>query len=189
MTDKEKINVDEVKETDSNNSLETEANDSKSEDVKQDEKEKKTEVEKEPEKKVEEEAKIDIEQLKAELNAANEKAKQVESLTATVEQMKVESEKDKAELKEYEDLVSNLIDTKLKEVPEDYKELIPDNLTLKQKLNWLEKAEAKGLFVKKEKKKPDVEIGKPMNIETPSVDTSKLTTGQLLRMAYNTVKK
>lgn len=136
-----------------------------------------------------EEVKVDVEQLKAELLEAQGKAKEVETLTATVETMKVEAEKTKAELKEYEDLVTNLIETKLKEVPEDYKELIPDNLSLKQKLNWLEKAEAKGLFNKEEKKKPNVEIGKPMNVDAPSVDTSKLTGSQLLRMAYNSVKR
>ena len=136
-----------------------------------------------------EEVKVDVEKLKAELLEAQGKAKEVETLTATVETMKVEAEKTKAELKEYEELVSNLIETKLKEVPEDYKELIPDNLSLKQKLNWLEKAEAKGLFNKEEKKKPNVEIGKPMNVDAPSVDTSKLTGSQLLRMAYNSVKR
>ena len=136
-----------------------------------------------------EEVKVDVEQLKAELLEAQGKAKEVETLTATVETMKVEAEKTKAELKEYEDLVTNLIDTKLKDVPEDFKELIPDNLSLKQKLNWLEKAEAKGLFNKEEKKKPNVEIGKPMNVDAPSVDTSKLTGSQLLRMAYNSVKR
>lgn len=136
-----------------------------------------------------EEVKVDVEQLKAELLEAQGKAKEVETLTATVETMKVEAEKTKAELKEYEDLVTNLIDTKLKDVPEDYKELIPDNLSLKQKLNWLEKAEAKGLFNKEEKKKPNIEIGKPMNVDAPSVDTSKLTGSQLLRMAYNSVKR
>lgn len=136
-----------------------------------------------------EEVKVDVEQLKAELKEANEKAGQVETLAATVETMKVEAEKQKAELKEYEELITNLIETKLKEVPEDFKELIPDNLTLKQKLNWLEKAEAKGLFIKEEKKKPNVEIGKPMNVDVPSVDTSKLAPSQLLKLAYNTVKR
>ena len=143
---------------------------------------------KEPQKPVED-VKVDIEQLRAELKEANQKAEQVVTLTATVETMKAEAEKTKAELKGYEDLISNLIETKLKDVPEEYKELIPDNLTLKQKLNWLEKAEAKGLFNKEEKKKPNVEIGKPLNVEAPAVDTSKLTGSQLLRMAYNTVRR
>lgn len=185
----ETTNVEEVKGTDSTVKDETtkpqnhepkEEKEPKVEEPQESKKEEKTEAE---------EVKADIEQLRAELKEANEKAGQVETLTATVETMKAEAEKTKLELKEYEELVGNLIETKLKEVPEDYKELIPNNLNLKQKLNWLEKAEAKGLFNKEEKKKPNVEIGKPMNVEAPTVDTSKLTGSQLLRMAYNTVKR
>ena len=176
--------VEEVKATDST------VNDETTKPQNQEPKEPKVEEPKKEEKEAgAEEVKVDVEQLKAELLDAQGKAKEVETLTATVETMKVEAEKTKAELKEYEELVSNLIETKLKEVPEDYKELIPDNLSLKQKLNWLEKAEAKGLFNKEEKKKPNVEIGKPMNVDAPSVDTSKLTGSQLLRMAYNSVKR
>ena len=89
----------------------------------------------------------------------------------------------------FDNLTMEEVVDKLKEVREDYKELIPNNVSLKQKLNWLEKAEAKGLFNKEEKKKPNVEIGKPMNVDAPSVDTSKLTGSQLLRMAYNSVKR
>lgn len=176
--------VEEVKATDST------VNDETTKPQNQEPKEPKVEEPKKEEKEAgAEEVKVDVEKLKAELLEAQGKAKEVETLTATVETMKVEAEKTKAELKEYEELVSNLIETKLKEVPEDYKELIPDNLSLKQKLNWLEKAEAKGLFNKEEKKKPNVEIGKPMNVDAPSVDTSKLTGSQLLRMAYNSVKR
>ena len=176
--------VEEVKATDST------VNDETTKPQNQEPKEPKVEELKKEEKEAgAEEVKVDVEQLRAELEEAQGKAKEVETLTATVETMKVEAEKTKAELKEYEELVSNLIETKLKEVPEDYKELIPDNLSLKQKLNWLEKAEAKGLFNKEEKKKPNVEIGKPMNVDAPSVDTSKLTGSQLLRMAYNSVKR
>ena len=176
--------VEEVKATDST------VNDETTKPQNQEPKEPKVEELKKEEKEAgAEEVKVDVEKLKAELLEAQGKAKEVETLTATVETMKAEAEKTKAELKEYEELVSNLIETKLKEVPEDYKELIPDNLSLKQKLNWLEKAEAKGLFNKEEKKKPNVEIGKPMNVDAPSVDTSKLTGSQLLRMAYNSVKR
>lgn len=189
--DKETINVEGVKETTSTVKDETtKPQNQEPKEVKEPKVEESKEPKKEePQQKPSEEVKVDVEQLKAELKEANEKAGQVETLTASVETMKAEAEKTRAELKEYEDLVTNLIDTKLKDVPEDFKELIPDNLTLKQKLNWLEKAEAKGLFNKEEKKKPNVEIGKPMNVEAPSVDTSKLTGSQLLRMAYNTVKR
>lgn len=150
----------------------------------------------EPEKKVEEkkvekpeEATVDVETLKNELAEANKKAEEVQGLTVEIENLKKESESKDSTIKEYEELIGKMVETKLEQVPAEFKELIPDNLDLKQKLSWLEKAESKGLFTKEEKKKPNVEIGKPMNIETPVVDTSKMTAGQLLRMAYSSIKK
>lgn len=136
-----------------------------------------------------EEVKVDLEKLKAELEEANKKVSEMETLTGTVTTLKEEVNSKDAIIKEYEELISNLIETKLKDVPEEYKELIPDNLNLKQKLNWLDKAEAKGIFHKEEKKKPTVEIGKPLNVDVPQVDTSKLSGSQLLKMAYNTIRK
>lgn len=145
--------------------------------------------EKEPKKTESEKAEVDVEALRNELAKANEKAQEVETLQTTIEAMKKDSESKDAVIKEYEELVGKMIETKMEQVPADFKDLIPDNLDLKQKLSWLEKAEAKGLFTKEEKKKPNVEIGKPMNMEAPAVDTSKLSASQLLKMAYNTVKK
>lgn len=163
--------------------------------TKAEEPEKKVEA-KEPEKRAEEkkvekpeEATVDVEVLKNELAEANKRAEEVQGLTVEIENLKKESEAKDSTIKEYEELIGKMVETKLEQVPAEFKELIPDNLDLKQKLSWLEKAEAKGLFTKEEKKKPNVEIGKPMNIETPVVDTSKMTAGQLLRMAYSSIKK
>lgn len=155
------------------------------------EKPKAEEVKEEPKKKDSEGEKVevDVEALKNELAEANKKAGEVEGLTATIESMKKESESKDAVIKEYEELVGKLIDTKMEQVPAEFKELIPDNLDLKQKLSWLEKAEAKGLFTKEEKKKPNVEIGKPMNVDVPAVDTAKMSPTQLLKMAYSSIKK
>lgn len=147
---------------------------------------------KEPEKKVDEkneEATVDIEALKNELAEANKKAEEINGLTVEIEALKKDAEAKDSVIKEYEELIGKLVETKMEQIPADFKELIPDNLDLKQKLSWLEKAEAKGLFTKEEKKKPNVEIGKPMNIEIPVADTSKMTAGQLLRMAYSSIKK
>ncbi len=131
-----------------------------------------------------EEAKVDIEKLKEELNLANEKIKEVETLNTTIETVKADLEAKTNIIAEYEELLTNMVNTKMENVPTDYKDLIPSNMDLKQKLDWLNKAEAKGLFKTGEAKKPNVEIGKPMNVEPPQVDTSKLTTSQLLKMAY-----
>lgn len=152
---------------------------------------KKEEIKEEPKKADSEPqtAEVDVEALKNELVEANKKAQEVETLSTTIASMKKDSEDKDVVIKEYEDLVGKLIETKLEQIPADFKDLIPDNLNLKQKLNWLEKAEAKGLFNKEEKKKPNVEIGKPMNVDVPQVDISKLSGSQLLKMAYNTIKK
>lgn len=163
------------------------------EEVKKVEEATKTEVKDEKEPKTKEpesgKAEVDVEALKNELAEANKRAQEVETLQTTIEAMKKDSESKDAVIKEYEELVGKMIETKMEQVPADFKDLIPDNLDLKQKLSWLEKAETKGLFTKEKKEKPNVEIGKPMNIEAPAVDTSKLSASQLLKMAYNSVKK
>lgn len=136
-----------------------------------------------------EETAVTIESLKNELAEANKKAEELKGLSSKLEALKKDTEAKDSTIKEYEELIEKMIATKMEQVPNEFKELIPDTLDLKQKLSWLEKAEAKGLFNKEEKKKPSIEIGKPMNIETPVADTSKMTAGQLLRMAYSSIKK
>lgn len=131
----------------------------------------------------------ELETVKKELEEANRKVAEIEGLNTTIETLRNEASQKDTVIKEYEDLINKMVETKMEQVPEDYKDLIPDNLDLKGKLSWLEKAEAKGLFTKEEKKKPNVEIGKPLNVDVPAVDTAKLSGGQLLRMAYNTIKK
>ncbi len=148
-----------------------------------------TEEKKEDSKKVSEEAKDDVEALKQELAESQAKVQEVETLTNEVTTLKNEIADKDAQIKEYETLVENMIEAKMNQVPADLKDLIPDNMDLKQKLAWLEKAESKGIFNKETKKKPTIEVGKPMNVETPTVDTSKMTAGQLLKMAYSSVKK
>lgn len=130
----------------------------------------------------------EVENLRAEIVTLTEKAGQVETVSKENETLKKDIEGRDLKITQYEELITKLVETKLKQIPEEYKDLIPDNLELTQKLNWLEKAEAKGLFNKEERKKPNLEIGKPMNIEPENVDTSKLTGTQLLKLAYNTIK-
>lgn len=131
----------------------------------------------------------EVENLRAEIVTLTEKAGKVETVSKENETLKKDIESRDLKITQYEELITKLVETKLEQIPEEYKELIPDNLELTQKLSWLEKAEAKGLFNKEEKKKPNVEIGKPMNIEPENVDTTKLTGSQLLKLAYNTLKK
>lgn len=173
-------NKDEQKPNEAEKKEEEKAEDGKKEETKAEDKK--------PENKDGEEAKVDVQALKQELAEANAKAQEVETLTVEVGNLEKEvSEKD-AVIKEYEELLGDMVETKMNQVPADLKDLIPDNMDLKQKLAWLEKAESKGIF-NKEKKKPDVEVGKPMNVDAPQVDTSKMSAGQLLKLAYSTTKK
>lgn len=135
------------------------------------------------------EAKVDVEALKKQLAEAIETGKQVDTLNATVNTLQTEIEAKNNVIKEYEGLLQNLVDTKMEQIPDQYKDLVPDNMDLKQKLSWLEKAESKGLFNKEDKQNPAIEVGKPMNVEVPKVDTSKLNASSLLSLAYNTIRK
>lgn len=145
---------------------------------------------KKPEAKAEgEEVKVELAELKKQLQEATEQVKQVETLTTTVETLTKENEKQQSTIKEYEDLLTNLVEEKIKQIPDQFKDLVPDNMTLKQQLSWLQKAEQKGLFTREEKQNPSIEVGKPMNVEVPKVDTSKMSASELMRMAYSTIRK
>lgn len=74
---------------------------------------------------------------------------------------------------ELETVITGMVETKLKAVPEEMHDLIPANLSAEATLDWLNKAESKGLFGKPEAK----EIGKPSNKsnESPKVDKANLS--------------
>jgi len=59
----------------------------------------------------------------------------------------------------FQTVIKEMYDSKLKSVPEEMQELIPEGLTVEQKLSWINKAEEKGLF----KKQTNVVIGQPLN--------------------------
>ncbi|HBF7594797.1 TPA: hypothetical protein KOX39_003412 [Clostridioides difficile] len=91
-------------------------------------------------------------------------------------------------IKEYEQLLTNLCDEKVKKIPEELQDLIPSNMTLAQKLEWIAKAESKNMF-KEKKNVEDVEIGKPIGASAEKVDTNTLSASSLFSLAYNTLKK
>lgn len=119
--------------------------------------------------------------------AARQKAAEQKELELKQEQGKFqelfqESQKELEGLKKYESrttelegLINGMVEAKLEAVPEEMKDLVPSNLTPEATLEWLAKAETKGLFGKKE---PEVkEIGKPSNksTDTPKVDKADLS--------------
>lgn len=150
------------------------------------------EPEKEPEKKEEPENKenekvtgleAEIERLKGELKQVKAK----DDSKVALDQVNTLLNEQKNLVAEYEGILTGIIDTKLEQIPENLKELVPANLSLKEKMDWLTKAEKSGIF----KVNPDIEIGKPLNpnnIKQPT-DTSKLSTSSILAMAYGNSKK
>lgn len=151
------------------------------------------EPEKEPEKKEEPENKenekvtgleTEIERLKNELKQAKAK----DDSKVALDQANTLLNEQKNLVAEYEGILTGIIDTKLEQIPENLKELVPANLTLKEKMDWLTKAEKSGVF----KANPDIEIGKPLNpnnVKQPT-DTSKLSASSILAMAYgNSINK
>jgi chromosome segregation ATPase len=97
-------------------------------------------------------AKLEMERQLAEMKEASEKT--TSSITETTSKLE-------GQVKQYETLMGEMVTQKLADVPEDMQDLIPDGLSTEQKLSWLNKAEAKGLFKKEEKPKPT--IGQPLN--------------------------
>ncbi|WP_214796588.1 MULTISPECIES: hypothetical protein [unclassified Exiguobacterium] len=101
----------------------------------------------------------------------HEKAKEAESLLAYQERAT-----------ELETLINSMVESKLSTIPEDYHDLIPSNLTPEAKLDWISKAEAKGIL---KAKTDEVEIGKRTNPKSDSKrDTSTMSAMEKLLMGY-----
>jgi uncharacterized coiled-coil DUF342 family protein len=86
---------------------------------------------------------------------------------------------------EYQKMLDDMVATKLNNVPEEFRSLVPEGMTATQKLDWLNKAEETGLFKPKEKV---TEIGKPMNIGRQKVDTKDMSPRDLLKFAFSSKK-
>ena len=83
--------------------------------------------------------------------------------------------------KQLEGVINGLLESKLGNIPEEFHDLIPDNLTPEAKLDWINKAEVKGLFGKKEQKS----IGETSNPgQAQSTDLNALSPIQLMKAGY-----
>ena len=74
-----------------------------------------------------------------------------------------------------------MVDTKLANVPEELHDLIPANLSVIEKLDWINKAEAKGLLSKQQQ----APIGQPVAVTHPQTDFSNMSAMELFNMAYS----
>lgn len=130
-----------------------------------------------------------IQELQKQLAEAMKIGENAVSLTESVNTLTADLEKKQTVIGEYEGILQNIVESKMNNVPEQFKDLVPSNMSLTEKLNWLDKAETTGLFTTKEKANTQVEIGKPMNVESPKVEMEKLSASELMKMAYSTFKR
>lgn len=187
------------------------ANSDDKKDNPEEKKDEKPEEKQEPEKKIDEpeDKKDEKPEDKKEEPEQNEKDEKITGLEAENQRLKDELAKlqsnngDKVALEqantllnvqknlvsEYEGILNTIIDAKLADVPENLKELVPANLSLQQKLDWITKAEKSGIFGKQPN--TDIEIGKPLNPNNgkQNTDTSKLSASSLMAMAYGNSSK
>jgi hypothetical protein len=140
------------------------------------------------------EAKTGYESLIAEKEQAEVKSQEeqgkyqelYEKTTKDLDGFKSQFETADTRVKELEGVIEELYKSKLVAVPEDYHDLIPDHLSVEQKLSWIEKAEAKGMFGNLKSDKPVGDATNPSPKQ--SIDLNNMNSMQLLSMGFNKKK-
>lgn len=117
-------------------------------------------------------AELKAQQEAKELEAKKEQGKFEELYQTTQKELETYKQYE-TRTKELESTILGMVETKLSTVPKEMHDLVPTNLTAEGTLDWLNKAESKGLFGKPEAK----DIGKPSNKsnEAPKVDKANLS--------------
>lgn len=114
-------------------------------------------------------------QMKAMEEAKNSMEKQIaemkESNTANSTEVDETTKKLEGQVEQYESVMNELIDTKMQAIPEEMQDLIPDGLSVEQRLSWINKAEEKGLF----RKQNNVVVGQPLNHSSEQEKAEKLS--------------
>lgn len=119
--------------------------------------------------------------LKAELEELQTMYKDVESKSFELNDL-YEAQKERVTY--LEKVIDKLVQSKMEKIPEAYRDLIPENLAPDEKLDWLAKAEEKGLFAATVI--GEVTIGgssnpKPSNKQ----NVSSMNPFELLKMGYS----
>lgn len=96
-------------------------------------------------------------------------------------QFKTQAEQIEARARALEGVITGLLETKLSAIPENMRELVPDNLAAEAKLAWIDKAQAAGLFGKHEPKP----VGGASNPSTHTqISVNEMSPFQLLQAGY-----
>jgi hypothetical protein len=103
------------------------------------------------------------EEEKAKAEQLGEFEKLYRESEAKVKTLEAEHKTATERVKALESLIESMVETRLKQIPKEFHDLIPQHLAIEEKLAWIEKAQEKGIFKKEEKQ--DVKIGEPMNVK------------------------
>ena len=117
-----------------------------------------------------------IKELQKQLEDANSKINEMNSALSTIEDLKSQSKINDDKVAKYESTLGDILNAKMQNVPDGVAALMPENYTVVEKLQWLEKAEKHGLINTKQQQGDalDVEIGRPIgNYAQPKVDAAK----------------
>lgn len=121
------------------------------------------------------------EREKAEAEKRGEYERLYQETTKQADDFKTKAETTEHRVQQLEGVITQLLDAKLESVPEDFRDLIPSNFTVEQKLEWIANAEKKGLFAKKQQQ----QIGGDTNAsDKQSVDLNNLSPIQLFKAGY-----
>lgn len=131
-----------------------------------------------------EKAKAEEERVKAE--ELGEFEKLYKTTQKDLDTIRENSSKAEERATQLESVINELVENKLNNVPEEYRDLIPEGISAEEKLKWISKAESKGLF---KKSAGNVEIGKPMNGQAPTVDVNDMSAKEKLLFAFSSMKK
>lgn len=83
-------------------------------------------------------------------------------------------------VEQLEGVMNSMLDSRLENIPDEYHDLIPDNLSPEQKLEWISKAESRGLF----KDKSQEPLGGATNPGGQQQDLENMSVNQLLQQGY-----
>lgn len=133
-----------------------------------------------------------LDELVKEKEAADRKAKEqqgeyqslYEQANQQLETFKSDFESAKSRTEALEGVMTSMLNTKMESISEEFHDLIPDNLSPEQKLDWISKAEAKGLF----KDKSQDPVGGATNPSGGKPDFDNMSTTQLLKFGYGNKK-
>ena len=109
---------------------------------------------------------------------AAEKRIKAKELQRKVRELEAQLNTYKEKAEKAEEALNKLLEAELNQIPEQFRDLIPEGLTPAEKLSWIAKAKEKGLF------KPVPSVGSEMPTSTTQqYDLSKMTVSEMMKLS------